>query len=395
MKHLKFILSNLIVCILLASYTACSSDNNSGDEPTTNPIEKEYFSITGAQYINQELPSGTDDLTAEISTTKHVVNGGSVIITILSEKALSKANVTTDNIKGYYQVELKPTTRDASADSYEYDIILNVIQSIKAESFKVSISVEDNEGKISTVNTSSDVNIVEAGTGKLQISLSWDQLDDLDLHVFTPNGHEISFNDEFFINPTLNQDSIFFEYYKYILEQKTGIEYEKTWKNNQDLSELMKEFRQAKVKSKEEAIWAKGYTSKYKAMYGLLDIDSNAGCGKRMDSINNENIYFSQLIKGTYIVAVDLYSRCEDRPRGTKYSVSAFLDGRPLTISDKQIGRFAGGEAGGGNYDEPEGYHIIGEFTINEGIELPKETKSVRSNTESDHKKMKANSRFQ
>lgn len=39
MKHLKFILSNLILCMLLASYTACSSDNDSGDEPT-NPIEK-------------------------------------------------------------------------------------------------------------------------------------------------------------------------------------------------------------------------------------------------------------------------------------------------------------------------------------------------------------------
>jgi hypothetical protein len=48
--------------------------------------------------------------------------------------------------------------------------------------------------------------------------------------------------------------------------------------------------------------------------------------------------------------------------KGSKYSVTVNYNGKPITISTKQLGQFADDYEG--SYDDPDQYIIIGTFTI-------------------------------
>lgn len=372
MKQFKFLLSSLILILIAVVQSSCSSDNDNSSTDERNPIERSYFTIDDASYRSEILPSGSEELLKAFSTTKNAINGGDVIVTINSDKKLSKAYISIDKTNGYYEVELKQTR--ANTNSYEYDILLHVIQNIEVKSFQISMSAEDTDNNISTVKTSETINIIEAGTGELQISLAWDQLDDVDLHVLTPTGEILAYYNRFLVDSKANADSIQFEYYKYLLKRKTGKDVDFKWENGANWDELWDELEDSNITNEDLLIWIKDFTSQSKDIYGLLDIDSNAGCD--IDAINNENIYFTQLVKGTYTVAVNLFEKCNVDTKGAKYSVSAFLNGKTLKISDKQIGQFPDDLED--NYDDESinNLQVIGSFTVEEGIELPKVTET-------------------
>jgi hypothetical protein len=121
--------------------------------------------------------------------------------------------------------------------------------------------------------------IINAGSGAMQISLSWDKYDDVDLHVFTPSGGHLYFANDF--------------------------------------------------------IGATGKHGKAE-----LDIDSNAAC--EIDRINSENIFFeAPLEDGDYKVEVRIFARCPGSGAdGAKYNVTANLEGKFVEFSKKQSGQF-------------------------------------------------------
>ena len=56
--------------------------------------------------------------------------------------------------------------------------------------FTIAISVGDGQGNFSAYQYL-EVSLMQAGTGLLQVSLSWDQENDVDLHLIDPSGEEI------------------------------------------------------------------------------------------------------------------------------------------------------------------------------------------------------------
>jgi hypothetical protein len=100
------------------------------------------------------------------------------------------------------------------------------------------------------------------GTGDVQITLRWAGYNDLDLHVYDPEGNEI---------------------------------------------------------------W---YGSPNSSTGGLLDVDSNAGCGGEKRERPVENIYWpvGSAPRGEYTVAVVYYAVCTDTP-ATPFIVTVLVDG--------------------------------------------------------------------
>ncbi len=71
---------------------------------------------------------------------------------------------------------------------------------------RIGVKVESAEGEVST-SQFLPVSLLEVGTGDFQVSVSWDQDTDLDLHLTTPSGDRIFWDNEVVGNGMLDLDS--------------------------------------------------------------------------------------------------------------------------------------------------------------------------------------------
>ncbi|NDW18977.1 hypothetical protein D0T53_08645 [Dysgonomonas sp. 216] len=367
----------VLTITVVSGFIACNDD----DGESKNAIEGSYFTIEDASFVDAALPSGSEDILTSLSVNRNVINGGSAIVTLVSDEPLKNANIGVKGVKGYYKYELTAdaTPKNSSTSGYEYEVVINVIQNIKVEDFVLNLSVETVDGVVSSATNSEVINVVEVGTGQLQVSLSWDQFDDVDLHVFTPDGRHIYYGDRYYLDENINEAEFYFNFLIYLVKKYTDNNPKDLDYNNQSDWDLLYTYLDEAEIDDDDVLGKElpEFAEKYKyTVYGFLDIDSNAGCD--IDEVNNENIFFPKAIKGTYKVAVNLYSKCLLNANGAKYSVTANNKGQNVKISDKQVGQYAS-NLYGNYYDEEaedtaEEYVVIGTFNINEGVDLKTST---------------------
>lgn len=241
----------------------CKKDNEV--KPTIN----KFFSVENATLVHKNMPEATTDERVTVSMNNNVIPGGSSIATVQTDGVAKKLLIGMKDQDGYYEVS--PTTRG------DYSFIMMINQDITLEEgqngFTVLVAVEDENGGISPVWETS-VSLIVVGTGTLQVSLSFDNEKDVDLHLIEPEytyeGVEASF------------------YSRHI------------------------------------------YYGNKTALFsgGELDLDSNPGCS--IDGINNENITYSEecfVPAGTYKLYVDLFQNC-DSETATNYVVTVSYGGR-------------------------------------------------------------------
>lgn len=363
LKHISLVLS----LVMLSLLTNCSSDN---DNEEVNYIERDYFTIVNGSYINNGLPSGTAELVSDFNINNYVINGGSTIIDFTSTKVLKSLNIGVKGISGYYEVKLSETKSksEITKGNYQYEVVLNINQNIAVQDFKLELSVTSADGETSPITESKEVSVIEAGTGKLQVTLSWDQEDDLDLHVITPDGDEIAFSNEIlFSDGNEIEDKFYFNFYAYLVGKYTNHDTSKLDYNNEDDHTTLGEYLEELEDEEGSEVIYKKELSKYiqannSGIIGYLDIDSNASCN--IDGIKNENIFFNEVQNGEYTIIVNLYKKCDYSEVGAKYSVTLNYNGKAVKFSENQLGQFAQDDQG--SYNTPSKYVIIGKFTIND-----------------------------
>ena len=249
---------------ILLCFVSCKKD----DEVT--PTINKYFSVENATLVKQNLPEPTSDEEIAVEMNSAVIPGGSSYVTLQSEKVAKKIMVGMKDQNGYY--ELVPSTRG----SYAFLVLVNqdIALDEDATSFTIQVAIEDEDGAISKI-WESTVNLIAVGTGALQVSLSFDNAKDVDLHLIEPE-----YNDQY------GEPVSFYDRHLYYSN-------------------------------------VTGYYSG-----GYLDLDSNAGC--RIDNVNNENITYSDIDgfvpAGLYKVYVDLFENC-DYSIPTNYVVTVFYGG--------------------------------------------------------------------
>lgn len=239
---------------------------------TKEATVQKFFSVEHATLVAENMPSATLDEPIAVVMNHNVITGGSSAVTITAERMAKKILVGMKGQTGYY--ELVPN----SNRGYVYSFIMMIDQNITLPegetAFSVQVAIVDENGDVSQIWESS-VEVMVVGMGALQVSLSFDNAKDVDLHLIEPE-----YNDEW------GEPVSFYDRHIY-------------------------------------------YGNHWSAAGGWLDLDSNAGCS--IDDINNENITYSAeeafVAPGTYKVYVDLWENCDDEIP-TNYVVTVFYDGR-------------------------------------------------------------------
>ena len=191
----------LFVGGILAS---CSKDKNDDDGINRDDFARSYFNIQNGDFEGRSLPnsnsSSLEILT--ISGNSTVLAGGSNQIHLTAGEDATEVIVGVKGKGGYFTVPLVQNRdaegRGAMTGSMNAHLQLLIGQQV-SDNFVLAFTAGDGQGNFSPYQYL-PVNIMAAGTGKLQVSLSWDQLNDVDLHVIEPNGEHIYYGHETSVN---------------------------------------------------------------------------------------------------------------------------------------------------------------------------------------------------
>jgi hypothetical protein len=174
----------MIAVICLIGFIACKKDKK-----TEYSVDKNYFTIEKATFTNSAFPAASAGNAPSITSVvgnSSILEGGSNPISITTSSTVKEVLVGVQGRNGYYKIE----STDLKATTQTYLIFLLFSQIFEMDNFTILIAIVDNAGLISE-HQFINVSRITAGTGKLQISCSWDKPNDLDLHLVEPNLNEI------------------------------------------------------------------------------------------------------------------------------------------------------------------------------------------------------------
>lgn len=216
---------------------------NRGESPGGIHPETPY------DYEEGEMPCvSVGQVMANIDANQEALPGGSIIIGIVTRELIECFYISISDQPGYY---IKyPDEPTLSGEDYVYRLTILFPQDWNHD-VVITVGGHTKDGR-SFVCKEMPVRYHEAGTGALQVSLSFNNAKDIDLHLYTPS------NQHFY------------------------------WYNKGGTTTI------------------NGQTVRYG-----LDVDSNPNCN--IDNINCENITFPEelLENGTYEVRVNMYKNCD------------------------------------------------------------------------------------
>ena len=156
-------------------------------------------------------PSG-GPVILDVIGNQFIVNGGTSMMTVTSVSAFSKlylsiagasfgiGNESEADPGGFFDVSLPAAATSAS-------LLLAFPQEIPTSKFDLFFAVEDTNGAVGSFS-SVTFDVIQVGTGDVQVTLSWDVDSDVDLHVVDPSGEELYFgNRESASGGMLDRDS--------------------------------------------------------------------------------------------------------------------------------------------------------------------------------------------
>ncbi len=187
MKYIKYV-GVILLTIVVVGAMSC----NPKDEENNVPPTKSFFSVQGATYHEGSMPDpqGSSSDRPEITSvqgTHYVVPGGVNTMSVVASDPQNDAKtlyVGVDGSDGYYSMALGSTKGDTILISLSFDT------SIPTDSFVIIFAAADNNSNVSD-HYIVIVHLAQVQRGKLEISLSWDLLNDIDLHVVQPDSEEI------------------------------------------------------------------------------------------------------------------------------------------------------------------------------------------------------------
>jgi hypothetical protein len=208
MQRRNILLNVMKLCLTAAMIfmmaVSCKKDNNGGNaNALVNPADANALSAvlvmpSGSQRGNGNPPntsSGTQVPTVNYLFNLVLSSNGATIPLLYNY-----ANVT-GNIAGfyvqvagaasYYSVPYAGTGASGSSGQLQLPIVLPT--NVDSGQFCIKFWIYDNSGRVSNA-TQICINVLRLGTGALQISLSWNNTSDQDLHVIDPNNEEIFYS---------------------------------------------------------------------------------------------------------------------------------------------------------------------------------------------------------
>ncbi len=175
----------LVLFLFTVVISSCKKDDP--DPEVVYNLDTDYFGVENAPYIKAAFPeaSSSAPTITTINGNPSVIPGGSNPIGLQADGSVSNVLIGVKEVGGYYKL---PNTAKGTEDIVYFFILMN--QNLTDTNFEIMIAIQDDNGNVSEVSII-PVSLVQVGTGRLQVSCSWDQLNDVDLHLVEPNGEEI------------------------------------------------------------------------------------------------------------------------------------------------------------------------------------------------------------
>ncbi len=292
MKRIHTISKFAAIVLITSLLFACKKDKKTDSVTTTS----DYINVENGTFVNSGLPNESgSNVDATITANSKALEGGSTPINVHTQSAVSHLLLGIKGSSGYYQTSVSDLQR--TSDGYAAVILFN--DNMPTKEFTIEAEMmNDATGDVGGKTEIKVSTLDQSAAAKLQISLSWDLLNDIDLHVVEPDSNEI-----YYLNPG---------YISYDYQQL--------------MADHPNDFLYLTPADKSKYIVDDSLTT------GVLDLDSNAGCS--IDSVNNENIIYifpSDIKTGEYTVRIDFYSDCVGGNLPTNYIVTARYDNQLIT----------------------------------------------------------------
>ena len=181
---------------------ACSSGGDSPFSPTSGGSIRlpDFVASTAVDSSDGQLksgfaPSASGGPTVTVSGNQTVVNGGATELDVMAGAAFTRVFVfmageslglsdgSSTGLGDYYEIAL-PASQASAA------LLLTFPQVLPTAQFDLFFSVADDTGAVGPV-TRLTFDVIQVGTGDVQVTLAWDADSDVDLHVIDPNGDEV------------------------------------------------------------------------------------------------------------------------------------------------------------------------------------------------------------
>jgi hypothetical protein len=143
---------------------------------------------TPAVYHDGPLPAPHGSLSVSVPDGVDAINGGSVVVSVDGGGAtITAVYISVMGSEGYWEVTVP-------AGASVADVLLTLARALP-DNVTIIFEVKDDAGDVSTP-VSVMLSVHHVGTGDIQVSVSWDTDNDVDLHVIDPNGFEVYWYDE-------------------------------------------------------------------------------------------------------------------------------------------------------------------------------------------------------
>lgn len=162
-------------------------DNGGGGDGN---FEQNYFTIQNGVFNGESIPSSNSEILEilEIRGNSNILAGGSNLIEVIASGNTTELIVGVQGQEGYFTIPMDEIGGNATSS---IDLLLLLSQQA-ADSFTIVFTPSDGQGNYGQSETLL-VTTQVGGTGLLQISLSWNQPNDVDLHLIQPDGQRIYF----------------------------------------------------------------------------------------------------------------------------------------------------------------------------------------------------------
>jgi len=158
----------------------------------------------GAPFQYGEIPTGTEEILRGVELNNGtIISGGAAIITVRSSEELNHLYMQIEGEPGYYVLCLDQAAPVNGV--YTYTPTVAISQNLGNESLRIIFS--GHYGSQISTPVVSTVVARSVGSGSLQVSLSWNNRDDLDLHISTPGGGHIYYSNKSVGNGRLDLDA--------------------------------------------------------------------------------------------------------------------------------------------------------------------------------------------
>jgi hypothetical protein len=172
----------------LVALTACTSSlrpNTGGSIGDVIGGVTDASGAIAAVFVEGDRPDAGAGPTATVSGISVMLNGGSAQQTVDGSANYTRVIISVDGLTDYYELTLP-------AGVASEGLLLTAKET--AQPFTYSFAYAVGDAAAIGVYASQAVQLIGAATGDIQVSVSWNDTSDVDLHVIDPNGDEVYFS---------------------------------------------------------------------------------------------------------------------------------------------------------------------------------------------------------